>query len=58
VDDAVSPHTFNHLRAYGADDDNLTLSILYSVWVTLADCYWVTSDERRSWNIIGTKPSV
>ena len=38
-----------NLRAYGADDDKAhpTISVLYSVRLTLTNHYWVTSDERR-----------
>jgi hypothetical protein len=48
VDGSASSSPTN-LRAYGADDDKAhsAISVLYSVWVTLTNHYWVTSDERR-----------
>lgn len=38
-----------NLRAYGADDNKAhpAISVLHSVWITLTNHYWVTSDERR-----------
>jgi hypothetical protein len=37
-----------NVRAYGADDDTAPpFSVLFSLWVTLTNRYWVTSDERR-----------
>jgi len=47
VDDAASSLHLYHLRTYGADDDELpACSILFLTGVTLAEHYWVTSDER------------
>ena len=49
MDDAAFSLHLYHLRAYGADDDGAPprFSILFSTGVTLAERYWVTTDERR-----------